>query len=226
MNNSILVLVPVPLLSYSLSSLLSSSLSSLLSLLSSLSVRDALPTMATPLLPPSALSAMSAAAASAARARAVAAKSRDGGAQRNLGLSRPRHLLSAGTSPPVCLSFAGWLSSCLLLRASASRHLLSCSRLTRPDDSNRPSIWCVRGRNHPRRTCGISRRAHRHHRCTGKNCHVNNKYKMELIYYPAPHRKRRAANDSDTAVAAISVVRNERGRSLSCEGQGGCGQVP
>ncbi len=94
------------------------------------------------------------------------------------------------------------------------------------DDSNRPAIWCVRGCNHPRRTCGISRRAHRHHRCTRKNCHDNNKYKMELIYYPAPHRERRAANDGDTAVAAIGVVRNERGRSLSREGQGGRRQVP
>ncbi len=95
--------------------------------------------------------------------------------------------------------------------ASASRHLSLRSHLTRPDNSDRPSIWCVRGRNHPRRTCGISRWAHRHHRCTRKNCHVNNKYKMELIYYPAPHRERCAANDSDTAVAAIGVVRNERG---------------
>ncbi len=100
MNNNILVLVPLPLLSYLLSSSLSSSLSSLLSSLLLLSARDALPTMATPLFPPSASSAMSAAAASAARARAVAAKSHDGGARRNLGLSRPRHLLSAGASPP------------------------------------------------------------------------------------------------------------------------------
>jgi hypothetical protein len=119
--------------------------------------------------------------------------------------------LSAVASPPVCLSFAGWLSRRLLLRASASRHLLSRSRLTRPDDSNRPSIRCIRGPNHPRRTCGISRRAHHHHRCTHKNCHVNNKYKMELIYYPAPHRERCAANNSNSAVAAIGVVRNERG---------------
>jgi hypothetical protein len=226
MNNNILVLVPLPLLSYSLSSLLSSSLSSLLSLLSSLSARDALPTMATPLLLPSASSAMSAAPASAARARAVAAKSRNGGVRRNLGLSRPRHLLSAGTSPLVCLSFAGWLSRRLLSRASALRHLSSRSRLTRPDNSDHPSIRCIRGRNHPRSTCGISRRAHCHHRCTRKNCHVNNKYKMELIYYPAPHHERRAANDSDTAVAAISIVRNERGRSLSRKGKGGCRQVP
>jgi hypothetical protein len=80
---------------------------------------------------------MSAATASAARARAVAAKSRDGGARRNLGLSRPRRLLSAGASPPVCLSFAGWLLHRLLSRASASRHLLSRSRLTRPATARR-----------------------------------------------------------------------------------------
>ncbi len=49
---------------------------------------------------------------------------------------------------------------------------------------------------------------------------------MELIYYPTPHRERCAADDSDTAVAAIGVVRNERGRSLSREGQGGRRQVP
>ncbi len=48
---------------------------------------------------------------------------------------------------------------------------------------------------------------------------------MELIYYPAPRRERRAADDGDTAVAAIGVVRNERGRSLSREGQGGRRQV-
>ncbi len=49
---------------------------------------------------------------------------------------------------------------------------------------------------------------------------------MKLIYFPAPRRKRRTAEDGDTAVAAIGVVRNERGRSLSHEGQGGCRQVP
>jgi hypothetical protein len=49
---------------------------------------------------------------------------------------------------------------------------------------------------------------------------------MELIFYPAPHREIRSANDSDTAVAAIGVIRNERGRSLSREGQGGRRQVP
>jgi hypothetical protein len=182
--------------------------------------------MATPLLPPLASSAMSAAAASAARARAVAAKSRDGGARRNLGLLRPRHLLSTGAFPPICLLFTGWLSRRLLSRASASRHLSSRSRLTGPDNSNRPSIRCVRGRNHPQRTCGISLWAHRHHRCTRKNCHVNNKYKMELIYYPAPHRERCASDDSDTAVAAIGIVRIGHGHCLSCEGQGGCRQVP
>jgi hypothetical protein len=71
-----------------------------------------------------------------------------------------------------------------------------------------------------------SRTTHRHRRCTRKNYHVNNKYKMELIYYPAPRRKRRAADDGDTAVAAISVVRNERGRSLSREDQDCRRQVP
>ena len=35
-----------------------------------------------------------------------------------------------------------------------------------------------------------------------------------------------AANDGDTTVAAIGVVRNERGRSLSREDQGGRHQVP
>jgi hypothetical protein len=55
---------------------------------------------------------------------------------------------------------------------------------------------------------------HCHRRCTRKNYHVNNKYKMELINYPIPCRERCAANDGDTAVAAISIVRNERGRSL------------
>jgi hypothetical protein len=48
---------------------------------------------------------------------------------------------------------------------------------------------------------------------------------MELIYYPAPCHERHATNDGDTAVAAIGIVRNERGRSLSREGQGGRCQV-
>ncbi len=147
--------------------------------------RDLLPTMATLLLPPLALSAMSAAAASAARARAVATESHDGGARRNLGLSRPRRLLSASASPPICLSFTGWLSRCQLSRASALRHRSSRSCLTRPDDGDCPFIRCVHGRNHPQCTCGISRRVHCHHRCNRKNYHLNNKYKMELIYYPA-----------------------------------------
>ncbi len=49
---------------------------------------------------------------------------------------------------------------------------------------------------------------------------------MELIYYPAPRRERRSADDDDTPVAAIGVVRNERSHSLSREGQGGRRQVP
>ena len=55
---------------------------------------------------------------------------------------------------------------------------------------------------------------------------VNNKNKMELINYPTPRRERRTADDGDTAVAAIGVVRNERGRSLSRDDQGGRCQVP
>ncbi len=51
--------------------------------------------------------------------------------------------------------------------------------------------------------------------------HVKNKYKMELINYPTPRRERRAADNGDNTVAAIGVVRNERGRSLSREDQGG-----
>jgi hypothetical protein len=43
--------------------------------------------------------------------------------------------LSAGASPPDCFSFAGWFSHCLLLRASALRHLLSRSRRTRPSST-------------------------------------------------------------------------------------------
>ncbi len=57
-------------------------------------------------------------------------------------------------------------------------------------------------------------------------CNVNNKYKMELINYPTPCHERRAANNGDTAVAAIGAVRNECGRSLSREDQGGRRQVP
>ena len=49
---------------------------------------------------------------------------------------------------------------------------------------------------------------------------------MELTYYPAPCCKRRAADNGDTTVATIGLVRNERSRSLSREDQGGCCQVP
>ena len=48
---------------------------------------------------------------------------------------------------------------------------------------------------------------------------------MELIYYPIPCHKRHAANDGNTAVAAVGVVCIERGRSLSRKDQGGCRQV-
>ena len=80
--------------------------------------------------------------------------------------------------------------------------------------------------HHPQRIGGISCRAHCHRWCTRINYHVNNKYKMELINYPTPRRERRAADNGDTTVAAIGVVRNERGRSLSPEDQGGRRQVP
>ena len=43
----------------------------------------------------------------------------------------PHRLLSAGASPPVRLSFTGWLSLCLLSRASTSCHLSSHSRRMR-----------------------------------------------------------------------------------------------
>ena len=49
---------------------------------------------------------------------------------------------------------------------------------------------------------------------------------MELINYPTPRRERRAADNGDNTVVAIGVVRNERGRSLSREDQGGRRQVP
>jgi hypothetical protein len=49
---------------------------------------------------------------------------------------------------------------------------------------------------------------------------------MELINYPTPRRERRAADNGDTDVAAIGVVRNECGRSLSREDQGSRRQVP
>jgi hypothetical protein len=47
----------------------------------------------------------------------------------------PRRLLSTGASPLVCLSFAGWLSHCLLSRASASRHISSGSRRMHPSST-------------------------------------------------------------------------------------------
>ena len=49
---------------------------------------------------------------------------------------------------------------------------------------------------------------------------------MELINYPNPCRERHAADNGNTDVASIGVIRNERGRSLSREDQGGCRQVP
>ena len=49
---------------------------------------------------------------------------------------------------------------------------------------------------------------------------------MGLTYYPAPCCERRAADNGDTTVATIGLVRNERSRSLSREDQGGCCQVP
>ncbi len=49
---------------------------------------------------------------------------------------------------------------------------------------------------------------------------------MELINYPTPRCERRAADNGDTDVAAIGVVRNERGRSLSRKDQGSRRQVP
>ena len=49
---------------------------------------------------------------------------------------------------------------------------------------------------------------------------------MELINYLTPRRERRAADNGDTDVAAIGVIRNERGRSLSREDQVGRRQVP
>ena len=44
---------------------------------------------------------------------------------------------------------------------------------------------------------------------------------MELINYPTPRRERRAVDNGNTDVAAIGIVHNERGRSLSREDQGG-----
>ena len=88
-----------------------------------------------------------------------------------------------------------------------------------------PHLVCPRS-HHPQRIGGISCRAHCHRWCTLKNYHVNNKYKMELINYPTPRHERRAADNGDTDVAAIGVVRNERGQSLSREDQDSRCQVP
>jgi hypothetical protein len=49
---------------------------------------------------------------------------------------------------------------------------------------------------------------------------------MELINYPIPRRERRTADNGDTNVAAIGIVRNECGQSLSREDQGSLHQVP
>ena len=54
---------------------------------------------------------------------------------RNLSLSRPRNILSAGASSPVCLLLAGWLLFRQLLRASALHHLLLRCRLTHPSST-------------------------------------------------------------------------------------------
>ena len=59
-----------------------------------------------------------------------------------------------------------------------------------------------------------------------KNSMLKTNTRWNKFYYPTPRRERRAADDGDTTVAAIGVVRNERGRSLSREDQGGCRQVP
>ena len=47
--------------------------------------------------------------------------------------------MSTGASPLVCLSFAGWLSHCLLSHASASCHILSGSRRMHP--SSTPPLY-------------------------------------------------------------------------------------
>ena len=49
---------------------------------------------------------------------------------------------------------------------------------------------------------------------------------MESINYPTPRHERRAADNNDTDVAAIGIIHNERGRSLSRKDQGGRRQVP
>ena len=49
---------------------------------------------------------------------------------------------------------------------------------------------------------------------------------MELINYPTPRHERRTADNGDTDVAAIGIIRNEQGQSLSREDQGSRRQVP
>jgi hypothetical protein len=88
-----------------------------------------------------------------------------------------------------------------------------------------PHLVCPRS-HHPQRIGGISCGAYCHRWCTLKNYHVNNKYKMELINYPTPRHERRAADNGDTDVAAIGIIRNEQGQSLSREDQGSRRQVP
>ena len=97
--------------------------------------------------------------------------------------------------------------------AENSAHARSCAQKT-----------C--GERNRELTDSISRQAHCHRRCTHKHYHVNNKYKIELIYYPAPRRESCTAGNGDTAVAAIGIVPNEHGRGLSHEDQGGRCQVP
>ena len=43
---------------------------------------------------------------------------------------------------------------------------------------------------------------------------------MDLIYYSAPHRERRDADNGCAAIAAIGIVCHECGRSLSRKDQG------
>ncbi len=49
---------------------------------------------------------------------------------------------------------------------------------------------------------------------------------MELIYLPASRRKRCPADNGDTAVATISVIRNVCGCSRCRDDQGSRRQVP
>jgi hypothetical protein len=102
--------------------------------------------------------------------------------------TQPCRLLSAVASPPVCLSFAGWLpccmlswlSHCMLSGAYAWRHISLCSRLTHP--SSTPFFVCASWLlHHTIRTASASRcaaasrlavlspspmRRHRYRQCT------------------------------------------------------------